>query len=271
MTTSPRPQPAPVPWTQSTGMVGGITAAVLGGIHVGAATLMTFGDEVPRGVVIAAAVVLAVVGFVGMQLGLTQVRKRKAKGAAPASPQPPIGRVQVDGLPSVVMLLAAGALAAPVAVGSTGCGMLSSTQVTGIVQAVPALARLVAAGFRVADAPESYIAAADRAAEFGEDLTVMVEPYFRDWAEAPDAPDLARSPLAMAAARTPKTTFEVPCDALVVLCQDPELREGYEVADACVAPEGLELLDRCRAGRPTALDVPAESWVPVGQAGHRRE
>jgi len=98
----------PIPWTQSTGMVGAYVSQALGLLAAIAAALLPFAEELPRGLVIACVVVMAVAGVGGVGVGVASARKRRAKGADPTKPQPPIeGGSPVP--PVVFALLAAGA------------------------------------------------------------------------------------------------------------------------------------------------------------------
>jgi hypothetical protein len=81
-------------WTQSTGMVGGTTATVLGAILSAAGAtasgLLMFGAELPREVVIGATVALVVVGALGSSLGIYVQRWRREKGESPLHTEPAI-------------------------------------------------------------------------------------------------------------------------------------------------------------------------------------
>lgn len=101
----------PIPWQQSTGMVGSYVSQALGYLAAIAAALLAFSAELPRWLVIVCAVVVALAGGGGVTVGVLNARARRAKGADPASPQPAILPAAPPGTGAVlVALLASGAL-----------------------------------------------------------------------------------------------------------------------------------------------------------------
>ena len=113
--------PKQIKWTTSTGMVGGTTATWLGivfaVVSAAAGAIMHFEAELPRVVVIVASVILAVVGAVGGAIGVSQTRKRIAKGVSAEHPEhaiegkgaPTRGIAAGGALLALVALLTAGA------------------------------------------------------------------------------------------------------------------------------------------------------------------
>jgi len=108
-------QTQPIPWSRSTGMLGAratlVVSLVLAGMAAGAAALLGFAGEIPRGLVIAATVVGGIVAAVGSTLGVAIGRRRIAKGDDTDAPEPPIRRIRPDGMPSIAVLAALGAMA----------------------------------------------------------------------------------------------------------------------------------------------------------------